>query len=305
VELNKRQSLDDIAERLRGSTSIPDIDYEKYFKAKDDDKGKVKRVVDFYDEIDAYLTKGDGIEGVQLPFVKTNGKFAFRDGEVTLWTGQNGHRKSMVLGYIVLKSFLNQRIKACIASFEMKPLQTIKRMTIQHSHVSNPDYNEFADFMHHAGNDLYILDQMGGMTPERLYGIIYYCAEELGVKHFVIDSLMRVVPKEDDYNAQKDFIVKICEIANKTDIHIHVVHHTKKSDESKVGTRYDAKGSGAISDNVHNSIIVWSNKLGIKDMPPMILNVDKQRAGEWEGKVPLNFDVKTISFSDSYGEHEA
>lgn len=292
--------IDDIAERLHAGFSIPDVDFVDYYKAKDDDKGKVKRVVDFYDEIDAYLVKGDTLDGTQLPFTKTRDRFAFRDGEVTLWSGQNGHRKSMVLGYVVLKSFLNLRIKSCMASFEMKPLQTIKRMATQHSQIKNPDYNEFADFMQHAGNDLYILDQMGGMTPERLYGVIYYCAEELGVKHFVIDSLMRIVPKEDDYNAQKDFVVKLCEIASKTNIHIHLVHHTKKGDESKIGTRYDAKGSGAISDNVHNSIVVWSNKLGNKEMPDMILNFDKQRNGEWEGKVALNFDVDTISFYDAF-----
>lgn len=296
--------IDDIAEKLKAGLSIPDVDFVGYYKAKEDDKGKVKRVVDFYDEIETYLDGGKEQEGIQLPFTKTNDRFYFRDGEVTLWSGQNGHRKSMLLGYVFLKSFLMKRVKSCIASFEMKPLHTIKRMATQHSHVQNPSYDEFGDFMAYAGDDLYILDQMGGMTPERLYGVIYYCAEELGVKHFAIDSLMRIVPKEDDYNAQKDFVVKLCEIAQKTNIHIHLVHHMKKGDEGKIGTRSDAKGSGAIGDNVHNSIVVWANKLDNKDMPQMILNIDKQRNGEWEGKVALNFESETISFHDAFTQSE-
>lgn len=298
MELNK---IDEIARRLKSEMSLPDnVDFNDYYHTHDDDKSKVKRVVDFFDEIDALLTGGEEVEGTPLPFEKTLNKFGFRDGEVTLWTGQNGHKKSMVLGYVVLKSFLSRRIRACIASFEMSPVRTIKRMVTQHSHVAKPDYNEFADFIEYAANDLFILDQMGGMTPSRLYGVIYYCAKELNVKHFVIDSLMRVVPKEDDYNAQKDFIVKLCEIAQKLNIHIHVVHHTKKTDESKIGTRYDAKGSGAISDNVHNSLVVWSNKLDNKEMPDVIINCDKQRNGEWEGKVALTFSNDSLGFYDAY-----
>ena len=277
--------IDDIAEKLHAGLSIPDVDFVGYYKAIEDDKGKVKRVVDFYDEIESYLDGGTETQGIQLPFNKTNDRFHFRDGEVTLWSGQNGHRKSMLLGYVFLKCFLMNRVKSCIASFEMKPLHTIKRMTTQYSQVQNPSYNEFGDFMAYAANDIYILDQMGGMNPDRLYGVIYYCATELGVKHFAIDSLMRIVPKEDDYNAQKDFVVKLCEIASKTNTLIHLVHHTKKGDESKIGTRHDAKGSGAISDNVHNSIVVWSNKLDNKEMPDVILNIDKQRNGAWERKL--------------------
>src|SRR5690606_38306384 len=107
-----------------------------------------------------------------------------------------------------------------------------------------------------------------------LYGVIAYCADELGVKHFVIDSLMRVISGEDNHNEQKDFVVRLCELAITKNMHIHLIHHTKKGKENEPSGRYDAKGSGAISDNVHNSLIVWSNKDKIKDMPDAILKCD-------------------------------
>lgn len=290
--------LEKIAEKLN-EAKLPDIDFEQYFKAHEDDTQKIKRVIDFYSDIEAYIERGSVIKGAKLPFLKTQDKFRFREGEVTLWTGFNGHKKSLLLGFVAL-GFMEAGEKVCIASFEMKPLSTISRMVKQKMHCKEPSYDEYADFMQFAHETLYLFDHQGGMSPERIYGVIYYCAKELGVKHFVIDSLMRVVAGEDKYNEQKDFVVKLCDIAITTNIHIHLVHHTKKGREDAPSGRYDAKGSGAISDNVHNSLIVWANKEDNKDMPQMILKCDKQREGEWEGKIAIEFDAETLRFREAY-----
>lgn len=291
--------LDDIAEKLLKSTSIPDIDFVSYLKNNPSDNDKIKRVVDFYDEIESFIELGDSVQGAKMPFNNTHDKFGFRDGEVTLWTGYNGHKKSMLLGFMALE-FIKHGQNVCIASFEMKPIKTIQRMVIQQTRKSKPGYDEFADFMQFAGDNFYIFDQMGGINPDRLYGVITYCARELKVKHFVIDSLMRVVAGEDKYNEQKDFVVKLCEIAMREDIHIHLVHHVRDGDESKPSSRYSAKGSKAISDNVHNSLIVWSNKEKNKDMPDIILKCDKQRDGSWEGAIALDFESETLRFNQKY-----
>jgi twinkle protein len=88
-------------------------------------------------------------------------------------------------------------------------------------------------------------------------------------------------------------------LAIKCDIHIHLVHHVKKGKEGEVSGRYDAKGSGALSDNVHNSLVVWSNKDKNKDMPDVVLKCDKQREGEWEGKVALTFCPESLRFEQA------
>jgi len=292
--------LEEMAKKL-DLAAIPNVDFDAYMNASKDDNQKIKRVSEYIDELEDFINSGDQVSGTQFPFAKLHSLFGFRDSEVTLWTGYNGHKKSMMLGFVVLKSFLATQERTCIASFEMKPVKTITRMVRQFSYTSNPADTDYANFIDFAADKLYILDQMGGMTPQRLYGVITYCAKELGIKHFVIDSLMRVIAGEDDHNAQKDFIVKLCEISNATGIHIHIVHHTKKGDENKPSGRYDAKGSGAISDNVHNSITVWANKNKLKDMPDVILTCDKQREGEWEGRIALNFDSQTLNFTESFG----
>jgi len=48
---------------------------------------------------------------------------------------------------------------------------------------------------------------------------------------------MRVVAGEDKYNEQKDFVVKLCDIAIKQKSHIHLVHHTKKGKENEPSGR--------------------------------------------------------------------
>lgn len=292
--------IDEIVERLSG-LNLPDIDFDQYYQMQDDDTQKIKRVVDYYDEIESFIENGHVVMGAKLPFGRLANLFRFRDGEVTLWTGFNGHKKSLLLGFVGL-NFLKEGQKVCIASFEMKPLSTINRMARQYSNQSMLGYDEYANFMSFAGDNLYLFDHQGGMTPERLLGVIYYTANELGVNHFIIDSLMRVVAGEDKYNEQKDFVVKLCDIAIKKNIHIHLVHHTRKGKENEPSGRYDAKGSGAISDNVHNSLIVWSNKDKIQDMPDVILKCDKQREGEWEGSVALKFDADSLRFYEQFND---
>jgi twinkle protein len=290
--------LDEIVHKLE-SVGLPDVDFESYYKSHEDDTRKIRKLVDYYDDINDFVENGDVIHGAKLPFKKLEDKFRFRGGEVTLWTGFNGHKKSMLLGF-VSNGFLAQGESVCIASFEMKPISTIERMTRQYTHKEKAGYDEFADYLTFAGNHLFIFDQQGGMTPSRLLGVILYAAQNLGVKHFVIDSLMRVIDGEDKYNEQKDFVVKLCEVAIKTNTHIHLVHHTKKGKESEPSGRYDAKGSGAISDNVHNSLIVWSNKDKQEHTPDVILKCDKQRAGAWEGSLALDFDNASMCFMESY-----
>lgn len=288
--------LDDIAEKL-AKANIPDIDFEKFYRENEEDNQKIKRLIEYYDEIEDYIQNGHVLTGATMPFAKTHNLFRFRDGEVTLWSGYNGHKKSMMLGYFAL-DFIKQKQTVCIASFEMKPLSTINRMVKQFSHSHEIGYDQYCDFLESANEYFFIFDKQGGMSADRLFGVIYYAAQKLGVKHFIIDSLMRVIAGEDDHNAQKDFVVKLCEIAIKTGIHIHLVHHTKKGKENEPSGRYDAKGSGGISDNVHNSIVVWSNKEKIKDMPDVILKCDKQREGEWEGKLWLDFEPLTLRFTE-------
>jgi twinkle protein len=279
--------------------ALPNIDYAQYYEESQEDNDKVKRPVDFIEEIFARMNGTHQQLGSPLPWGKTKDQVRFRSGEVTLWSGYNGHKKSMVLGYVSL-GFIRANEPVCVASFEMKPADTIVRMFKQASGKQKPNDDDMENFMLWTDKKLWLYDHIGSLSAQRLYGVIYYTAQKLGVKHFVIDSLMRVIGGEqgaDVMNAQKDFVTKLCDIAKELDIHIHLVHHTKKGNENEPSGRYDAKGSGAISDNVHNSLIVWSNKDAENHaVPDTILKCDKQRNGEWEGMIPLWFKEGSLQF---------
>lgn len=290
------QALDELAAK-RKVNILPNVDFIAYMNARQHDKDNVKRPHEFADEV---LARFDGValNGASMPWSKTHDQIRFRSGEVSMWSGFNGHKKSMVLGYISL-GFIQQNEPVCIASFEMKPASTISRMVMQATGTIKPTKYALDQFLEFSDGNLWLYDQQGSVTPEQLYGVIYYTAEKLGIKHFIIDSLMRVVAGEDNYNAQKDFVTKLCAIAQETNIHIHFIHHNKKGDESKPAGRYEAKGSSSLSDNVHNAFNIWSKKDQQTEVefPDVVIRCDKQREGEWEGTIGLWFLEESLQFA--------
>lgn len=248
-----------------------EIDFAAYLKETDAQE-KVRPASDFVGEAKDRLRSRTKTKRVFLPWPKCNEAFEFRRGEVTMWAGQNGHGKTDVTTQVAL-SLLGQGEKVCVASFEMKPVTTIGRMVRMFS-MTNPFAPEFQgddaltvldtlydDFGQWTTNALWLYDQTGTAYPQTVLGMVKYCAKELGITHVFIDSLMKCVKAEDDYNAQKEFIDQCCAIAKDCDIHIHVVHHLKKpAKEGDMPDKHDTKGSGAITDQLDNLFMVWRNK---------------------------------------------
>ncbi len=236
------------------------------------------------DELVDLVRNGSQIRGATLPWSKTHDRLRFRGGEVTLWMGINGHGKSQLLGQACLW-FAAQRESVCVASFEMRPVATLHRMLRQAAQVSNPS-EKFADEMlGRLENRFWLYDQMGECSPEMVYGLIRFCSLELGIKHIVIDSLMKVVQGEDRYNEQKDFVAKLCNLARDLDIHIHLVHHVRKgASENDVPGKFDSKGTGAVSDLVDQILVVWRNKRKEKQLAQMLITgrVDQKVADEYD-----------------------
>lgn len=277
------------------------VDFDSYMKTRDDDLGRIKDAGTYRDDLMDEFHGTAELQGCILPWHKTEDKFRLRRGEVTIWAGFNGHMKSMVTGYISL-ALMQQGEKVCIASFEMKPRKTLRRLASQACGVGRPTEKYIDLFLDTLVDRMWLYDQQGETSPERVLGVIYYCAEQLGVTHFFIDSLMKVVSDEDDYNGQKKFIARLCAAAKDLNIHIHLVHHSRKrEDERSRPGKQDAKGTGAIVDQTDNFVTVFKTPKKPEeadDKPDFFLFVDKQRHGEWEGAVPLWFMSSSLQFHD-------
>jgi len=247
--------------------------------------------------------------GEQMPWEKTASLIRFRPHEVTVWGGYNGHGKSLVIGQII-NGFIKSDVRTCIASLEMRPMITLARMCRQSA--GGIPSKEFIEAYHTATDgNLWMYDQQGVVNGDKMVAVIRYAVDKFNVQHFIVDSLMKCGFGEDDYNGQKDFVDKLCSVARDTGVHIHLVHHSRKGkDEYAPPGKHDMKGTGAIIDQVDNLIIVWRNKLKelamqanpISDKaiePDSMLIIEKQRNGEWEGRINLWFDQNGRGLSEN------
>lgn len=257
------------------------------------------------DTIATFYAAADSIVLPSMLWAKTRDKVRFRPGEVSLWAGINGHGKSMFLSQVVL-DLCYQAERVMVASFEMKPGRQMHRMSRQASGSSLPDREWLEVFHQWTDERLWIYDHVGAVEWRKVIAVMRYAVANFGVTQFVIDSLMKCVKGEDDYNAQKDFVNELCAFAQNHGVHVHLVHHVRKGEsEHKAPGKFDVKGAGAITDQVDNVFIVWRNKKAAEENngdPTAVVACEKQRNGEFEGKFGFWFDIESQQYVESQSE---
>lgn len=280
-----------------------------FFRRDSDEYRKIKSPDTFIESTIGYFS-GEIQSGAYLPFDKAE-NFRLRLGETTIWSGYSGHGKSMLLSYVTLKLIENYKVMIC--SFEMSCRSTLARYIRQSVGTSEPTESAITKFCTDATGKLFLYDQLGSTNPTAVLSVIYYGAEQLGIQHFVVDSLMKCSINEDDYNAQKKFVDQLCIAARDLNIHIHLVAHSRKTVDETTHTpsKFDVAGSATITNLADNCVSVYRNKKKEKDLmegklseedakivPDGFMAVNKQRHFEWEGSVPLWFQPKSLRYRD-------
>lgn len=268
-----------------------DIDLSGYMQ--DPEVNKIKPASDWTDEVVAHFHAPAAHRDVAfLPWKKMQNIFEFRRGEVSIIGGINGHGKSVMWGQVIL-GLCGQDEKVCVASLEMKPKFTMARMTKQGSGEGDPAIHFIKKFGAWTNNRLWLYDKVGNCAPEKMLALIRYAVDKFDIKHFVIDNLTKVIPGEDNYNGQKDFVNSLCGIAADLNIHIHLIMHVRKgASEDDIPNKMSLKGAGSVADMVDNIFIVWRNKRKEREVregnmdsieePDALLIIEKQRNGEGE-----------------------
>lgn len=303
---------------------IPDeIDFSFYLR-ETNHQTKVRPASEWVQDLKDRLRAKTGAKKISLPWIKVIDSFEFRPGEVSIWSGQNGHGKSLITSQVAL-SLMGQGQKLCIANFESKPVTTMQRMGRMFAGTNpfSPEYQGDAgiaaldalydDFGAWTDGKLWLYDQMGTADGDTVLGMVRYCAKELGINHVIVDNLAKCVRGEDDYNGQKAFVDELCAIAKDYAAHIHLVHHLKKpANENALPDKHDNKGSGSITDQPDNIFLVWRNKAKEEDSrqngfhakkreePDQVLLCRKQRnydgSGDGEPTIKLWFDKDAGQF---------
>lgn len=269
---------------------------------------KIKTPVQYKDDIITFFTD-DVRGGLPLPFEKTQNDFRIRTGELTVVSGYSGHGKTAWLSFCLLH--LLKQTKVLIASFEMLPKATLGRLCMQTGNYE-PTQQYIEDFVSQLENRLWLYDAEGETTALRVLDVIYYAAQELKVKIFVIDSLMKCGINEDDLNGQKNFANKLAVAARDLNIHIFLVAHSRKTEsEEATPNKFDVAGSANITNLADNSISVHRNKRKERalmygdpieewmDTPDCTVYLNKQRHGNgFEGQWGFWFESKTFRYKE-------
>lgn len=269
------------------------IEWGKYVLSDDD----LQRFVDptsLVTQISDVLHARGAREGVPLPWVGLESRVRFKPGKLSLWAGINFHGKTAMLKLLALH-LVRSGQKVCIASLEESPEETMAdavRMAIPDTDVRESD--DWIDVVcGFVSGKFWLYNQTRMMDTQRVLALIAYAAKEKGCTHFILDSLMRTGIAQDDYEGQRVFVNHLTNYGRQLGIHIHLVHHIVKVDESAVPGRDAIRGSGAITDQADHVFIVWRDVKEVKefDAPDGLLVVAKNRGmrpSNWIGKIQLH-----------------
>lgn len=246
--------------------------------------------------------------GYTVPYSGLRGKLHFRPAEVTLWSGATGTGKSQVLSDCV-PDWVRDGSRVCIASLEMKPKFTLKRMVKQAGGVDRPTLPFLSEIMRFLDAGVLLYEKVGKSDVNALLEVFDYARAKYGCDQFVIDSLMRLGIAGDDYNGQEQAVYKMVDWAIANNVHLHLVAHARKGGNDRgVPESEDIKGAMEIGANVFNIITMFRNRkvedesqqLGQRpeftEDPGVVVNVAKQRNGDFEGKVKFFFSTRTYQY---------
>lgn len=288
-----------------------EIDFDAYLQGPDE-AASIRPAADWLDAVIQSFEQPTAVQGAELPWPKVRELVRLRRGELTIWPGFSGHGKSMLIGQVALH-LMAQGERVCVASMEMRPHQTMHRMCRQAFATSQPLRRDIQDLHRWTDGKLWLYDQQGQVSPERILAVGRYCHERLGVTHLIVDNLLSCGIGEDAYNEQKQFVLALASHAHDTGQSVHLLVHSRKlQDESKPPGKFDVRGSASITDLCDNCFSVWRNRpkeeaqeKGDRSKdgePDALLSVCKHRHGEWEGRVQLWFDRKSQTYQQSPSE---
>ena len=269
----------------------------------------IKPASAFLEQAKILLEQGISHTGDKMPWERTHDKFRFREGEVTIWSGINGNGKSQVMGQVAM--WLTKTTSVLIASMEMKGEITVARMCRQGYGGAKPTAEFYQRFKDETDLKLWIYDATDTVESDDILAMIDWSAEQKGVKHIMIDSLMMCGVNQDDNETQKNFVGRLTTKAKQHNIHIHLVTHCRKSPagmKNYVPGKFDIAGSSTISNLAFNIIIIHLNEekqlardrneaTDFRD-PDGFMHIAKQRNGEFTGNWGFWYETESLQWTD-------
>lgn len=186
------------------------------------------------------------------PFDPEGKLIRFFPGGVSIWSGFPGAGKTTLLRQFICHT-LHRGSSVFMASLEEDPRRVIRRIASTAAGCKKANHHQVQWFIDAYQKRFRLWSVIGISGHLQLLGVIRKLATE-GIRHMVIDSLMCLDVRNDDYEAQRQFAVLIATTARAAQIHIHLVAHPRKlmksDQELDLNDVAGAREIGGVADNV-------------------------------------------------------
>ena len=234
----------------------------------------------------------------------------FRMGEVTVWSGRSQSGKSTMLGQSVINAAANEE-KIFFYTGELtkhhfqewlylqangkEELEKIKRRFSDKYEMRVSDINH-AKISKWLKGKIYLFDKSDIAQESELFQMMKIAYKKFGCRTFVIDNLMMISfgETEADFNRkQSHFVKQLKAFAKNQMVHIHLVAHSKKTQNSFV-EKDDVAGTSDITNLCDNIISV--NRVFDRAPISTVVKINKNRMYGENTEIELAFDSWTKRF---------
>jgi twinkle protein len=192
-------------------------------------------------------------------------KWRIRRKEVTAVSGYTFHGKTAAMTHLICH-LQSKGWNGLIASLEMESGATRHNMTSCVLGSAKPTLEDRMRIKDHPlFRDMLLVVQERGrsMNSKKIVENYKLCVKRYGIDYFVLDNMMMCEVGGDDYDAQRDFVLRLQDAAIETNTHVFLVSHPKKPPSPKdlevPPNIYDIKGASEVANLANNFISVWRN----------------------------------------------
>lgn len=232
-----------------------------------------------------------------------------RPNELTVATGETSSGKTTFTAAYLPYILSQKGHPVLIASFEMKP-ESIQRKIVQNvmgrpfGDLSRSEKEQGLDFIEEL--PIHYVDIYGQVGLKELKAAVFKAHKQFGIDFVVLDHLHFFLKYSPDHERQaiEAALVEIKTWAMTLGLHIIlVVHPTKLETENRPVKMNDLRGSASLKQVPDNILSIWRPRDPDDLKRPqseVVLYVLKVRDDDGdEGKIILNFDKRSQSYSDS------
>lgn len=218
----------------------------------------------------------------------------------SVWSGPTFSGKTNFLRFLMLYA-LSRGEKVLFCSLEEDPYEVLREFIYFAAATRRGITDNFIQWCCDLWEEnLWIFNHTGFVDPLVILGTMVYACRELGVRHVVVDSLMKINMSKEDYEGQRVFTNTLDRACRQHPMHVYLVAHPRKTGNSQdMIDMNDVEGAKEILAQAHTIVTMQRapqnpalrEKHNIPAHVAALLRVWKQRGDHNQiGTLPLYFD---------------